>query len=62
MSAREARAWLRSGQFGAGSMAPKVEAAIRFLEGGGESFDVTTPALALQALRGVAGTRIRRDP
>jgi carbamate kinase len=42
-------------------MAPKVEAAIRFVEGGGEAFVVTRADLALAALAGAAGTRIRRN-
>jgi carbamate kinase len=56
----EARERLSEGHFGEGTMRPKIEAAIRFLEGGGEAFDITTPARALDAFEGRAGTRLRR--
>jgi carbamate kinase len=38
-------------------MGPKVEAALRFLEGGGARAVITDPAHALEGLRGTAGTR-----
>ncbi|MFT7625707.1 MAG: carbamate kinase [Myxococcota bacterium] len=53
----EAKSHLAAGQFPAGSMGPKVEAACTFAEAGGQS--LITSADALQdALRGRAGTRI----
>lgn len=58
MDLDEARAWHAEGQFPAGSMGPKVEAAIRFLEDGGEEAVITSPPLIAQAMRGLAGTRI----
>ena len=36
---------LADGQFAAGSMGPKIAAAIRFLEEGGRAVAITTPAL-----------------
>ena len=36
MTADEAKALLKAGEFGAGSMGPKMQAAIDFLEAGGE--------------------------
>lgn len=61
LGVREARRWLAEGCFEAGSMAPKVEAAAAFVSGGGRSVDVTSPACALEALEGRAGTRIEGD-
>lgn len=49
------------GEFGAGSMAPKVEAGLEFLRNGGRHLIVTDiPSLA-RALRGEAGTRVSRS-
>ena len=57
----ELRAALDRGEFGLGSMAPKVAAGLSFLEHGGRRFVITdTPSLA-RALRGEAGTRAQRD-
>ena len=58
MDLDEARAWHAEGQFPAGSMGPKVEAAIQFLEDGGEEALITSPPLIALAMRGLAGTRI----
>lgn len=44
--------------FGKGSMAPKVEAAIRFLENGGKNAIITSPNCIRKALKGDAGTRL----
>jgi carbamate kinase len=44
------------GHFPPGSMGPKVEAAARFIEGGGERALITTPELVSDALAGAAGT------
>ena len=54
----EARELLDAGQFGAGSMAPKIGAAIRFIERGGSRVVITSPALMVNALTGSAGTTI----
>ncbi|MCC6521868.1 MAG: carbamate kinase [Polyangiaceae bacterium] len=47
-------------QFPPGSMGPKVEAAIYFLERGGEEVIVCRPEALVQAWSGQAGTRIRK--
>ena len=58
MSVIDAKRYLAQGHFAEGSMRPKIEAAIEFLEGGGEEVIITTPSLAMEALSGRAGTRI----
>jgi len=58
MNLEEARRHLADGQFPAGSMGPKIEAAIRFLELGGTSVVITSPERISEALRGEAGTWI----
>ncbi|MCX8103823.1 MAG: carbamate kinase [Candidatus Bipolaricaulota bacterium] len=58
LSVREARKYLSEGHFPAGSMGPKVEAAIRFIEGGGERAYITSLEKALEALEGRAGTEV----
>ncbi|UCE27647.1 MAG: carbamate kinase, partial [Candidatus Coatesbacteria bacterium] len=52
----EARRYYAEGHFPAGSMGPKVESIISFLDGGGRRAVVTTPANVLEALRGGTGT------
>ena len=49
------------GHFPPASMGPKIEAAIRFLEGGGRRAIITTADLAVPALRGETGTHIVPD-
>lgn len=60
-----AEALLEEGQFGTGSMEPKIRASIKFLKGtpGKHNREViiTTPERAMEALRGEAGTRIVLD-
>jgi len=46
------------GHFPPGSMGPKIEAAIRFLEAGGKQVVITLPELMGEALEGKAGTTI----
>ncbi len=58
ISVSEAKAYLREGHFPAGSMGPKITAAIRFLESGGREVIITTPELLVFALEGNSGTRI----
>jgi carbamate kinase len=58
MTATEAQAYLDAGEFPRGSMGPKVEAAITFLEHGGQEVLITTPAALERALDGQTGTRI----
>ena len=54
----EARQYLEDGQFGVGSMAPKIQACIRFVEAGGEEAIITSLGSAVGALRENRGTRI----
>jgi carbamate kinase len=61
MTAAEARQYLADGEFPKGSMGPKVEAAISFLERGGEEVLITTPAALERAIAGETGTRIVPD-
>ncbi len=49
---------LADGEFPAGSMGPKIEAAISFLEGGGKEVIITSPEYLLDAIEGRKGTRI----
>ncbi len=58
ITADEARTMLAAGEFPAGSMGPKIESAIRFLEAGGREVVITDPEHLLLAVRGGAGTRI----
>jgi carbamate kinase len=61
MSLAEAKEYLAEGHFAKGSMEPKVRAAIRFLEAGGERAIITSLNRALAALAGRAGTTITKD-
>ncbi len=57
----EAKAYLAEGtHFAGGSMAPKIEACIGFLESGGREAIITSPDNLERALAGDAGTRIVR--
>jgi carbamate kinase len=56
----EIKQYLQEGHFKPGSMKPKVEAIIQFLEGGGKKAIVTSPENLLKAVRGEAGTTITR--
>ncbi len=61
MTTTEAAGWLAAGEFPKGSMGPKVEAAIRFLEQGGQEVLITTPSALERGIAGEAGTRVVRD-
>jgi carbamate kinase len=58
MSVGEARRYLSQGEFPPGSMGPKIEAAIDFLEGGGKEVLITSHREIEKTLSGSAGTRI----
>jgi carbamate kinase len=60
MSTETARNLLAAGEFPPGSMGPKIEAAIEFLEEGGEEVLITLPERLGEALEGKTGTRIVR--
>ena len=58
LSLSEAKAYLAEGtHFAKGSMAPKVQAVIEFLEAGGKEALITDPANVERALAGETGTR-----
>ncbi len=61
MTTTEAAGWLAAGEFPKGSMGPKVEAAIRFLEQGGQEVLITTPSALERGIAREAGTRVVRD-
>jgi carbamate kinase len=58
ITAAEARALLEAGEFPAGSMGPKIEAALNFLGAGGREVVITDPENLAAAIAGRAGTRI----
>lgn len=59
MTMAEARRHLADGQFPPGSMGPKIEAAIWFLQSGGREVCITSPRRLKDAIAGRAGTWIR---
>lgn len=61
MDCNRARALLEAGEFAPGSMAPKIMAAVQFIEGGGKDAIITTPELVEAAVESRAGTRIVRN-
>ncbi|MBI3603856.1 MAG: carbamate kinase [Nitrospirae bacterium] len=61
LTVTEAKTYLAQGHFAPGSMGPKIESAIHFLEHGGRKVVVTEPAKAQAALAGKAGTHITPD-
>ena len=62
MTVDEAQALNKKGEFGAGSMGPKVEAAVSFVRAGGARAVIADLEDATEALRGAAGTEIVPDP
>lgn len=54
----EIRKHMEDGQFGEGSMLPKVDAAIRFIESGGERVIITSQRKLFDAIAGRRGTTI----
>ncbi|HDI01606.1 MAG TPA: carbamate kinase [Candidatus Bathyarchaeota archaeon] len=62
MSVEEAKRYMAEGHFPPGSMGPKVEACIRFLEQGGKLAIIAHLEEALEALEGRAGTVIYARP
>ena len=57
----EDKRYFEEGHFPAGSMEPKIEAAIRFIEGSGKRGTIGHLEEALSALRGETGTHIVPD-
>jgi len=58
MTVEEAKRYLKEGHFKAGSMGPKVEAALGFVERGGDHAIITSLDKAVDALKGKTGTHI----
>jgi carbamate kinase len=54
----ELKNYLRDGQFKEGSMAPKVQAAIRFVESGGERAIIADLGSLTESLDGKTGTQV----
>lgn len=58
MTVAEAEKYLAEGQFPAGSMGPKIEAAVDFLRNGGKRAIITQPHLLEDAIAGKNGTHL----
>jgi carbamate kinase len=56
----EIEKYANQGYFPPGSMGPKIQAAVRFLQHGGKRVVITSPKFALKALQSGGGTTIRR--
>jgi carbamate kinase len=54
----ETKQYLAEGHFKPGSMKPKIEAIIQFLEGGGKRAIITSPQNLLRSVTGASGTTI----
>lgn len=61
LTASEARRYLAAGEFPPGSMGPKIQAAVTFLEHGGREALITSPYRLKEAVAGATGTRIVPD-
>jgi len=59
LTVAQARQFATQGQFASGSMLPKVEAGVQFVEAGGCEAVITCPGKLSRALDGASGTRIR---
>ncbi|MCL5039060.1 MAG: carbamate kinase, partial [Firmicutes bacterium] len=57
----EGRRYQKEGHFKAGSMGPKMEAALRFVESGRDLAVITSLDKAVEALEGKTGTRVGRE-
>ena len=60
LSISEAKKYLEEGQFPAGSMGPKIQAVVNFLESGGERAIITSIDKIIEGLEGIAGTQVYR--
>lgn len=61
MTISEAEKYIAEGHFAAGSMLPKIQATIRFIENGGQKALITDPPNIPRALAGETGTWILPD-
>lgn len=62
LTVTEAEAHLAAGQFPAGSMGPKIEAAVQFVRGSGRQVLITDVEHVREAIEGKDGTLIVADP
>jgi carbamate kinase len=60
VSLPEVKRYLGEGHFKPGSMRPKIESVIEFLEAGGEKAIITSPENLLKAVKGEVGTTITK--
>ncbi|WP_022849653.1 carbamate kinase [Limisalsivibrio acetivorans] len=60
ISVDKIKEYIKEGHFGAGSMLPKIEAAVKFIENGGEEVIITEPSLLKDAIEHKTGTIITR--
>jgi carbamate kinase len=58
MTMAQAKEYMDAGHFAPGSMKPKIQAVLNFLEAGGKEALITNPENLEKALRGETGTRI----
>lgn len=58
ISLAEVKDYQAQGHFPAGSMGPKIQAAVQYLEAGGKEVIITSPEKIAHALRGETGTHI----
>ena len=58
MTLADAKRYLADGHFAKGSMGPKIQAIVWYLERGGQEALITNPENMLRALRGETGTRV----
>ncbi len=58
MRIAEAKQYIADGHFAPGSMLPKIESAVRFLENGGKEVIITAPEFIKDAVTGNRGTHI----
>lgn len=58
MNVTEAKKYIEEGHFAKGSMLPKIQASIQYLEGGGKEVIITNPENITRAIENETGTRI----
>lgn len=61
LTVSKAKQYMLEGQFPEGSMGPKIQSAIDFIESGGSEVLITSASVLQEALEGKAGTRIVPD-
>jgi carbamate kinase len=60
MTLAEAKQYIQEGHFKPGSMLPKVQACVQFIEAGGAEALITSPEALPAALEGKTGTRVTK--